>query len=128
MGVLFFVRVKLLRVFSLGKAITAVYRAIFGRLEGHLAFCTAISANSVIESLGASCSILASIAAGFASLGLVLEALFSIKFMLTGGEHKFGAGIEPFSPFRRFATKPFGHSTMIIYCESGIMRWKRIFR
>ena len=79
----------LFRVFSLGETIAAVYRAIFSGLEGNLAFCTAFCANCIIEGLCASGSSLACVAASFASLGLILEALFSIEFLLTGGEHKF---------------------------------------
>jgi hypothetical protein len=83
----------LLCVFSLGEAIAAVNRAIFSGLEGNLAFCTAVCANCIIEGLSASGSSLACVTASFASLGLILEALFCIEFLLTGGEHKLVAAI-----------------------------------
>jgi len=73
---------------SCGKAFTAVNGLAFGRIEGHFASFSAVSADSIKHLSGASRSGLACIAAGFASLGLVLEALLCIEFLLTGGEHE----------------------------------------
>ena len=43
------------------------------------------------ELLGTTGSVLASIAAGLAAAGLVLEASLSVELLLTGGEHELGA-------------------------------------
>ena len=84
---------RLFSFFSLCKAIAAINRAIFGGLEGNLAFRTAIGTNSVIKSFRAFGSGFARIPAGFASLRLILEALFRIKFLLAGSEHELVAAI-----------------------------------
>ena len=60
-------------------------------LEGNLASGTTVGASSVIHlasaTLSAVCLELS--AAITASLGLVLETLFSVKLLLTGGEYEF---------------------------------------
>ena len=79
--------------FSGCKAFAAVNSLAFGRIEGHFAFFAAFSANSVEHF---SCSldcVLASIAAGLASLGFVLEALFCVEFLFTCSEHEILATI-----------------------------------
>jgi hypothetical protein len=78
----------LFSVFSLCETIAAVNRAIFGGLEGNLAFRSTISANCIVEGLSASGGSFASITASLASLGFVLEALFCVELLLTCGEHK----------------------------------------
>ena len=78
---------------SCGVALAAVYSLAFGRIEGHLAFLAAVCAYGIehlSRSLGA---VLSCITACLASLGLVLEALLSIEFLLTGGEHEIVAAI-----------------------------------
>ena len=70
------------------KAIAAVDGAIGFGLEGHASFLAAASANGGEVLTGATSGVLASIAAGLAALGLVLEAALCIEFLLTGGEHE----------------------------------------
>ena len=79
---------------SLGEAVAAVNRTVFSGLEGNLAGCTALSANSLEHLAGsssliaASCS-LASVTAALAALGLVGEAFFCVKCLFIGGENEF---------------------------------------
>ena len=79
----------LFRVFSLGETIAAVDRTVFAGLEGNLGFLAAGSADGGEHFTLGLGGVLAGVTASFASLGLVLETLFSIEFLLTGGEHKF---------------------------------------
>ena len=82
---------KVLFFSHLCKALAAVYRSVFTRLEWNLSFLAARSTDSCEHfTLWLRC-ILARIAAGLASLGLVYETLGSIEFLLTGGENKFSA-------------------------------------
>ncbi len=77
-----------LLLLHLGEAIAAIYRAIRLRLERNTGFAAAGRANSREVLPGAAGSVLAGIAAGFAALGLVLEAALGIELLLTGGEHE----------------------------------------
>ena len=54
----------------------------------HTGLAAAGSAGSGEELPGAAGGVLASVAAGLAALGLVLEAALSIELLLTGGEHE----------------------------------------
>jgi hypothetical protein len=82
----------LLAGLSCCKAIAAIHGSVIGRLEGDLCRLTALGANSVkqfslrLSNRGA--AILSCITAISASLGLILEALFSIEFLLAGSENK----------------------------------------
>ena len=78
-------------VVSVLEALAAVNGAIVVRLEGNLALLTALCANSGEHLAGASLATacLTSGAAVTASLGLVGEALLSIKFLLSGSESEF---------------------------------------
>ena len=70
------------------EALAAINGTIIGGLEGNLCFFAAVCANS---SKVFSCllgSVLLSVSAGLASLGLVLETFLGIEFLLTCGEHK----------------------------------------
>ena len=77
-------------------ALAAVYRLAIGRIEGNLALLTAISANGVEHLSATAGSVLSDVAAGLASLGLVLEALLCIELLLTRGEHEVTAAILTF--------------------------------
>ena len=57
-------------------------------LEGNLRLAAAGSANSGEVLAGAAGGVLASITAGLAALGLILEATLSVELLLTGGEHE----------------------------------------
>ena len=73
------------------EAIAAVNGTIGLGLEGNLGLAAAGSAGSGEILSGAASCVLASIAAGLAALGLILEASFSIEFLLTGSENEFCA-------------------------------------
>lgn len=81
--------------FHLRKALAAINRAIFAGLKGDSCLFSAGSANRGIHlSLRLrSIAILASLTAFSASLGLVLEAFFSIEFLFTGSENEFLAAV-----------------------------------
>ena len=85
----FFCIVKRLFATLLGKTLTAVHRAVFTGLEGNFRFLAAVRTHSGEHFASRSACVLARVAASFAALGLVYKALFSIEFLLTGGEHKF---------------------------------------
>ena len=101
---IFFIRRYGLLASSDSKALAAVNSLALGRIERHLALLAAISADC-IEHLSCTLhAVLASIAAGLASLGLVLEALLCIELLLTGSEHEVVAAILA---FQRFVLKHF---------------------
>jgi len=66
-------------------------RAIGLRLEGNTSFAAAVGADSSEVLSRAAGSILASVTAGLAALGLILKASLRVELLLTGGEHEFGA-------------------------------------
>ena len=72
----------------LGEALAAVNGTVRLRLKGNLGLAAAGSANSGEELAGATSGVLASVTAGLAALGLVLEAALSVELLLTGGEHE----------------------------------------
>ena len=83
----------ILRVLSCCEALAAVNSLTFGGLEGHLAFLATVCANCgehFSRSLGC---VLSCGTAILASLGLVLESLGCIEFLLTGGEHEIVSAI-----------------------------------
>ena len=72
------------------EACAAVYGSVIGGLEGNLCFAAAISALANEQLLfGLSTAVLLCLTASSAHLGLVLEALFSVEFLLACGEYKF---------------------------------------
>ena len=73
------------------EALAAVDRTIGLRLEGNTSFAAAVGADSSEVLSRAAGSILASVTAGLAALGLILEASLRVELLLTGGEHEFGA-------------------------------------
>ena len=73
------------------KALAAIYRTVFTRPERHFSFFSAACAYGCEHLAFRLRSVLASIAAGLASLRLVYKALGCVKFLLTGGENEFSA-------------------------------------
>ena len=89
---MFFVR-KLAVGTHLSEALAAEYGTIGLGLEGHLCLTAATSAGSSEELTGATGVVLASVTAGLAALGLVLEATLCVEFLFTGGENEFLAAL-----------------------------------
>ena len=88
MKVLFLFLLLIVFLAHLCKAIAAVNRTIALGLKRNLGLATAGSAGSGEVLTGTAGSVLASITAGLAALGLVLEATLSIELLLTGGENE----------------------------------------
>ena len=82
-----------LRVLVCGEALAAVNGLTFGGLEGHLAFLATVCANCREHFSCALSCVLSCGTAVLASLGLVLESLGCIEFLLTCGEHEIIATI-----------------------------------
>ena len=72
----------------LSEALAAVDGTVGLGLKGNLGLAAAGSADSGKELAGTTGGVLASVAAGLAALGLVLEAALCIELLLTGGEHE----------------------------------------
>lgn len=84
---------KLLLFFDSCEALAAVYGSVAGGLERNFCFLAASSANGgehLTLSLGC---VLACVTACLASLGLVLEALLCVEFLLTCGEYELVAAL-----------------------------------
>lgn len=79
---------------SILEALAAVNRTIVARLERNLARLTAACTYCIkhLTCLNSAC-ILTGIAARLATLRLICEAFFSIKFLLTGSENEFLSAI-----------------------------------
>ena len=77
----------------LSEALAAEYGTVGLGLEGHLCLAAAACASSGEELTGATGIVLASITAGLAALGLILEAALCVELLLTGGEHELLAAI-----------------------------------
>ena len=77
----------------LSEAVAAVHGTVGLGLEGNLSLAAATGAGSSEELTGATGSVLASITASLAALGLVLEAALCVEFLLTGGENEFVAAL-----------------------------------
>ena len=72
----------------LSEALAAENGTVGLGLEGNLCLAAATCAGSGEELTGATGSILASVTAGLAALGLVLEAALCVELLLTSGEHE----------------------------------------
>ena len=72
----------------LGKALAAVNRAVGFGLKGNLRLTATSGAGGGEVLTGTTGGSLASVAAGLAALGLILEAALSVELLLTGGEHE----------------------------------------
>ena len=77
----------------LSEALAAENRAIGLGLEGNLCLTAATGAGSSEELTGATSGVLASVTAGLAALGLVLEAALCVELLLTGGEYELVAAL-----------------------------------
>ena len=77
----------------LSEALAAENGTIGLGLEGHLGLTAAASAGSGEELTGATGVVLASVTAGLAALGLILEAALCVELLLTGSEHEFLAAV-----------------------------------
>ncbi len=75
------------------EALAAIYRLSIRGIERNLTVLAALSANSVEHFSRASCTVLSCVTASLASLGLVVESLLCVEFLLTGGEHEIIAAI-----------------------------------
>jgi len=84
---------SLLPPMHLGEALAAVHGAVGLGLKGDLRLTSAGGTGGGEILTGATGGSLAGIAAGFAALGLILEAAFSIELLFTGGEHEFLAAL-----------------------------------
>ena len=78
----------------LSEALAAENGTVGLGLEGNLCFATATRAGSSEELTGATGSVLASVTAGLAALGLVLEAALSVESLFAGGEHELIAALS----------------------------------
>jgi len=72
----------------LGEALATIDRTVRLRLKGNLGLAATGGADSGEILAGTTSSGLAGIAAGLATLRLILEPALSIEFLLTGGEHE----------------------------------------
>ena len=77
----------------LSEALAAVHGTIGLGLEGNLGLAAAAGTGSSEELTGTTGAVLASVTAGLAALGLVLEAALSVDLLLTGGEHELVAAL-----------------------------------
>ena len=84
----------LLSVASSFEARAAVNGSVAGRLECELSLATALRAGSDKVLTLASLCVLLLVAASFAALRLVLEALFSVELLLARCEYKFLSAIS----------------------------------
>ena len=73
----------------LSEALAAEHGTVSLGLEGNLGLAAATCAGSGEELTGATSSVLASITASLAALGLILEAAFSVEFLFTSSENEF---------------------------------------
>ena len=75
-------------LFHLCKALAAVNGTVGLGLERNTSFAAAGSAGGSEELSGSAGRVLAGVTAGFAALGLILEASLSVELLLAGGEHE----------------------------------------
>ena len=75
--------------FHFCKAFAAIDGTVRLGLKRNAGLAAAGSAGGSEELSGATSSILSGVTASLAALGLILEASFSIKLLLTGGKHEF---------------------------------------
>ena len=87
-GVFWTGKVKLALLLHLSEALAAVDRTIALGFERNLSLAAAGSAGSSEVLAGTAGSILASVTASLAALGLILEAALSVEFLLTSGENE----------------------------------------
>ena len=78
---------------ALGKAGAAVNGTVGLGLERDLGGSAALCADRIVHHTLAAGSVLASLTAGLAAGGLILETLFGVKLLLAGGENEFSAAV-----------------------------------
>ncbi len=81
------------------EAVAAIYRSVCLRLKRYTSFAAACCTCSYEILLRSSCGILASVTASLASLRLILEASFSIKFLFAGCEYELFSALFAFKCF-----------------------------
>ena len=91
--IIYVIRYSRLLLLGSGIAFAAVYRSVVRGLEGNLCFLATLCTSGCKELSGSLACVLSCVTAGFASLGLVLEAAFCIEFLFTCGENEFCAAI-----------------------------------
>lgn len=79
---------KLVALLKLCEAVAAIYRTIGFGLKRNSCFFTALSANSCEILSGATSCVFASVTAGLAALGLILETALCVKFLLTCSKYE----------------------------------------
>ena len=84
---------ELTLVTHLSEALAAENGTVGLGLEGNLSLAAATCAGCGEELSGATGSVLASVTASLAALGLVLEAALCVEFLLTCGESEFLAAL-----------------------------------
>ena len=77
----------------LSEALAAVHGTIGLGLEGNLGLAAAAGAGSGEELTGATGVVLASVTAGLAALGLILEAALCVELLLTSSKSEFVAAL-----------------------------------
>jgi len=84
---------RLLLLFDLSKAFAAIDGLVVLGLEGNAGLAAASGAGANEHFALTLTGIALGIAAGLATLGFVLETLFGVEFLLTGGENEFLAAV-----------------------------------
>ena len=84
---------KLTLCTHLSEALAAEYGTVGLGLEGNLSLTTAAGASSGEELTGATSVVLASVTAGLAALGLILEAALCVELLLASSENEFIAAL-----------------------------------
>ncbi len=91
--IIYVIRYSRLLLLGSGIAFAAVYRSVIRGLEGNLCFLATLCASGCKELSGSLACVLSCVAAGLASLGLILETAFCVELLLTCGENEFCAAI-----------------------------------
>ena len=91
-----FYQQKLAFCTHLSEALAAEHGTVGLGLEGNLSLTAASGAGSSEILTRATGSVLASVAAGLAALGLVLEAALCVEFLLAGGENELSSALFAF--------------------------------
>jgi hypothetical protein len=98
-GTLFLLKTEKLVLLHLRETVAAINRPVGNRLKRNLCFAAAFRAHGNMKlSLGFAL-VFFLVAAGFASLGLVLEASLCVKFLLSRGERKVCSAISALKCF-----------------------------
>ena len=109
------------------KAFAAVYGSVVRRLEGNESGTTALMTGGFEEFLLGLAYVFALITARLASLGLVLEALFSIEFLFSCGEYEIVATVFALQcdVLIHVSLPRFGFCLLKVFCtfETGLFRF-----